>query len=256
MEDRLPELRLFAKGNPYFDDENGETEKPTHLDEFFIQCEEIRRQLLQMHDALNVLKLEYEGKIDRVSWRRKKQSNDVSNTLIDKINYQAKNIRLLLGGLQKIIPDKAYPTENRIKENLYQSLFNFFMTNMQKYQDIQNRFTNFITHNTKNQLLLVNPQATEEDINQANPDQIFSLSSRGNVALAYVQDRHQKILQLQRSLEEVQQMFIDLSVLVNQQSEVVDRIAFNIHNAKEDVLVATQELKQAQKISRRKCSLI
>ncbi len=133
------------------------------------------------------------------------------------------------------------------------------MDNMQKYQDIQDRFSNFITHNTKNQVRLVNPEATEEDINQAleaNPDQIFSLSSRATTALAYVQDRHQKILQLQRSLEEVQQMFIDLSALVQHQSEVVDRIAFNIHSAKEDVVVATQELKQAQKISRRKCSLM
>lgn len=48
-------------------------------------------------------------------------------------------------------------------------------------------------------------------------------------------------------------MFLDMAVLVEEQSEVIDRIAFQVTNVKNDVRTATNELREANKIQRRKC---
>lgn len=50
-------------------------------------------------------------------------------------------------------------------------------------------------------------------------------------------------------------MFVDMAVLVEEQSEVIDRIAFQVQNVKKDVRVATEELREANRIQRQKCSI-
>lgn len=130
---------------------------------------------------------------------------------------------------------------------------------MHEFQNVQGSYNDKSRNLIKSQVQLVNPNASDDDIQKAienGPDQIFSTSERAKVAaeaLTYIQDRHKEILKLQKSLEEVHQMFLDLAALVEQQGEVIDRIAFNISHAKEDVLKATEELKQANKQSRRAC---
>jgi len=133
---------------------------------------------------------------------------------------------------------------------------------MHEFQAVQGSYNERSRGIIKTQVQLVNPNASDEDIQKAienGPDQIFSTSERAKVAaeaLTYIQDRHKEILKLQKSLEEVHQMFLDLAALVEQQGETIDRIAFNISHAKEDVLKATEELRQANKQSRRGCSVM
>jgi t-SNARE complex subunit (syntaxin) len=40
--------------------------------------------------------------------------------------------------------------------------------------------------------------------------------------------RHKEVLKLEKSLQEVHQLFVDMAALVDQQGEVIDRIAFRV----------------------------
>lgn len=46
-----------------------------------------------------------------------------------------------------------------------------------------------------------------------------------------------------------------MAVLVEEQSEVIDRIAYQVANVKKDVRAATEELREANRIQRQKCSI-
>lgn len=74
---------------------------------------------------------------------------------------------------------------------------------------------------------------------------------------AYVdaQSRSRDITALVRSLAEVQSMFNDLSVLVNQQSEMLDSIENNVESAQTYIKKGNQSLKDAQELQKktRKC---
>jgi len=74
-----------------------------------------------------------------------------------------------------------------------------------------------------------------------------------NESYNYVVARHKEVLKLEKSLQEVHQLFVDMAALVDQQGEVIDRIAFRISNAKADVAAAKVELTEAYKIKKRTC---
>ena len=54
-----------------------------------------------------------------------------------------------------------------------------------------------------------------------------------NESYNYVQQRHKEVMKLEQSIQEVNQLFVDMAGLVDQQGEVVDRISHNVTNAKE-----------------------
>jgi len=193
--------------------------------------------------------------------KKKKREGKEIDTLIDNTNSTAQLLRKQLQTLGSEIPKEegeGLMTEDRIKKNIHNTLLEDFLDLMQDYQSIQNRHNEEMRKRVKTQVLLVDPKATDEDVDRAieNGPQLIFASDRAKAAhesLAYIQNKHTEILKLEKSLEEVHQLFVDMSVLVQEQSETINRIAFQVSNAKKDILVATDELRAANKIQRRKC---
>ena len=75
---------------------------------------------------------------------------------------------------------------------------------------------------------------------------------RAYSANLFVAARHEQILKLEQSLNEVHQLFMDLSFLIDEQGEVINRISFRVSNAKDDVIAAEEELVVAYKIKKKK----
>jgi len=237
------------------------------LDEYFVESEKVRKDLDQIKQDIVALRQAYLEKLDQVDTRNKKKTAQVDNVdrLVDQITKTAQRVRSKLEQVGKLLPrndGEGLNTEQRVMRNIHKALLSLFMEAMHEYQAVQSSYKDNSREIIKKQVQVVNPDATSDDIERAindGPEVIFSTSERAKVAteaLAYMQERHKEILKLQKSLEEVHQMFVDLAVLVDQQGEVIDRIAYNINNAKDDVLKATEELRQAHKDSKKKCVLM
>jgi t-SNARE complex subunit (syntaxin) len=69
-------------------------------------------------------------------------------------------------------------------------------------------------------------------------------------SLSYIDSRYKRFLQTAQKLNEVNQMFFEMLLLVQEQSEFIDRISFQISHSKEDIREATKELREAKKIKR------
>lgn len=142
--------------------------------------------------------------------------------------------------------------------NIHKALVHEFMDLMEIFQNTQNKFNEKSRDIVKTQVLLINPQATEEDIERAieeGPHMIFK-SDRAKAAaesLRYVQTKSKEIQKIEQSMNEVHQLFVEVAFLVDQQSEVIDRIAFQIQNVKRDIEEGNQHLKNAKRIQRRPC---
>jgi len=264
MEDRLVELQKLSKGNPYLGDTE-ELDNTGLLDDFFIESEKVRADIDLMNQTVANLRQAYLERLDQVDSRSKKKSTTDADNLVDTINKLSRKVREKLEEVGKSLPKddgSGLNTEQRVIRNIHKALLTSFMDTMRQYQEVQSTYKERSRDIIKKQVQLVNPDATNEEVEKAiesGSEQIFSTSDRAKVAseaLAYVQERHKEILKLQKSLEEVHQMFVDLAVLVEQQGEVIDRIAFNINHAKDDVLEATKELQEAHKQSKRKCSVM
>jgi len=132
---------------------------------------------------------------------------------------------------------------------------------MQEYQSVQNSHNEEMRRLVKAQVHLVDPQATDETVEKAilgGPQMIFSSEKvkAAQESLNYIQSKHTEILKLEKSLEEVHQLFVDMSVLVQEQSEMINSIAFQVANAKNDIRDATAQLREAGTALRKRPCLI
>jgi syntaxin 1B/2/3 len=103
------------------------------------------------------------------------------------------------------------------------------------YQTQESQFRKEVQEQQRRQYLIVNPEATEAEIREATMDggdtQIFQqalLNSdrRGQAqsTLRNVQQRHDAIQQIERTMIELQQLFQDLDAIVVQQDPLVENI--------------------------------
>jgi t-SNARE complex subunit (syntaxin) len=73
-------------------------------------------------------------------------------------------------------------------------------------------------------------------------------------ALAYVEDRHKQIVQISKDVKEVKDLFVEVSLLVNEQDGLITTIEQNVDNSANHVKTGVVEVKKAseyQKSSRK-----
>ena len=63
--------------------------------------------------------------------------------------------------------------------------------------------------------------------------------------LVYIEARHQDIIKLERNIRELNEMFLDLSILISDQGEQIDSIEKNLSNVDEYARAGEDQLKQA-----------
>ncbi|KYQ91273.1 t-SNARE family protein [Tieghemostelium lacteum] len=131
-------------------------------------------------------------------------------------------------------------TEERIRVNMQKTLTLKFVDLMKEYQEIQNNYKNKYQEKLERQYLIVKPNATKEELQKvieggSDSQQIFAetilyenLHKEAQNALAYVKNRHNDIVLLERSIAELHQLFMDMSVLVDAQGEILNVIEINV----------------------------
>jgi syntaxin 1B/2/3 len=121
------------------------------------------------------------------------------------------------------------------------------------YQTIESQFRKDVQEQQRRQYLIVNPQATEQEILQATESgadtQIFQqalLNSdrRGQAqsTMANVRQRHDAIQQIERTMTELAQLFQDLDTIVMQQDPMIMNIEEKAEETQTNMVQANQHL--------------
>ncbi|KAI0818548.1 t-SNARE [Irpex lacteus] len=145
----------------------------------------------------------------------------------------------------------------RIKKNRTDFARSKFVEALQNYQQVERDYRARYKQRVERQFRIVKPTATQEEINavvndtSGSGDQIFAQalsnsSAYGESRAAYreVQDRHADIQRIERTLEELAQLFNDMSVLVAQQDEIINTIDTQAAKVEDDT---RQGLEQTEK---------
>ncbi|CAH9101235.1 unnamed protein product [Cuscuta epithymum] len=120
----------------------------------------------------------------------------------------------------------------------------------QEYREVVERRVFTVTGN----------QADEETIDRlietGDGEQIFQKAireqGRGQImdTLAEIQERHDAVIELERKLLELQQIFLDMAVLVDAQGDMLNNIESQVHAAVDHVQSGTTALQKAKKLQR------
>lgn len=137
-----------------------------------------------------------------------------------------------------------------------------FLKLIQDYRIIDSNYKDENKEQAKRQYKIVQPEATEEEVEAAISDvggqQIFSqallnANRRGEAktALAEVQARHQELLKLEKTMAELTQLFNDMEQLVIEQEENIEVIDKNVENAQQDIEQGVGHTNKAVKSAKR-----
>ena len=130
---------------------------------------------------------------------------------------------------------------------------------IQKFQELESASRKDMQGRMERQARIAHPDATDAEIAQivSSDTQIFQQAVMGNRAeqanrvLGAVKQRHQEILQVERSLLEMIQLLNDMKEMLNEQGAMVEVIDVQAEQAAGDMVKANEELEVAVTTARK-----
>jgi len=193
------------------------------------------------------------------------RSSDELEALIDATNLGAVEVRGKLKELdlqtKRMSVAQQGTAAYRIRKNMQVALTRKFLDLMAEYQEVQTNYRNKYKEKLARQYKIVKPEASSSEIEQVvesgNPQifatQILDMQQHGYAkeALGYMEDRHRDVVRLEQSIQELHQLFLDVSLMVETQGEMVDQIEYNVGQTVAYTKEGVAQLQKAEKHKKR-----
>ena len=156
--------------------------------------------------------------------------------------------------------------DKNVRQTQIGSLKNQFKGVIQNYQEVEQAYRQKYRQRQERQLRIVKPDATPQEVKAAldddNGGQIFSQAllnsnrhgeARG--ALREVQERHEDIKRIERTIVELAQLFQEMDILITEQDDQVNAIESTAVNVEQDMsqgLGATGKAVKSARSARKK----
>ncbi|TCD71435.1 syntaxin [Steccherinum ochraceum] len=188
-----------------------------------------------------------------------------SHAVLDDLSTQTRDLgNSIKNRIQQLEKQPVQPGEDiRMRKNRISFARNKFVEALQNYQTVERDYRAKYKQRVERQFKIVKPDATPEEISavvddvQGGGDQIFaqaltSSTRYGESRAAYreVQDRHEDIRRIERTLEELAQLFNDMSTLVTQQDDAIQGIETSAQRVEADTEGGLTQTEKAVKYAR------
>ncbi|KAH0500006.1 Syntaxin-19 [Microtus ochrogaster] len=186
------------------------------------------------------------------------------STIAKEIKIQAEHINRALGDLVKEV--KKSEVENgpssvvtRILQSQYAAMFRHFQQSMFLYNETiaskQEKCKTFIVR----QLEVAGKEVSEEDVNnmlQHGKWEVFNESlltetSITKAQLSEIEQRHKELVSLENQVKDLRDLFIQISLLVEEQGESINNIQVMVASTKDYVINTKEKFGLAVKYKRR-----
>lgn len=225
-------------------DELNQTSAPVHqpedLADFFNDVDDIRRCLMQYDDNIERIEALHKRSLAETNLESEEFIQRQLDCLLDDTRSLSHMLRDRIKRLESVSQHDM--TKKTQAENLKRQ----FMTNIQKFQSTEAAFRQRYREVAERQLRIVDPEATDAEIQQAIADtsgqQIFSQAllqsnrrGEARAALTEVQLRQREIQKIEETLIELAELFQDMERLVAEQEEQVTYIDETVGKAQADI---------------------
>eukprot|EP01104_Vermistella_antarctica_P004911 TRINITY_DN1532_c0_g1_i3.p1 TRINITY_DN1532_c0_g1~~TRINITY_DN1532_c0_g1_i3.p1 ORF type:complete len:324 (-),score=108.11 TRINITY_DN1532_c0_g1_i3:216-1187(-) len=129
----------------------------------------------------------------------------------------------------------------KIRQNFHRNLTREFFETLHDYNGAQRKHKERFVSKVTRQALIVNPDITEGEvesmIENGKTENMFaeSVLDAGKMdaadALQSMQEQYHDLVELQKSIIELHQMFVEVAVLIEAQGEMMDQIEYNVSNS-------------------------
>lgn len=237
----------------------------TNLDKFFQDVEVIKQELNHLEVLHHQLQSSNEESktlhnAKSIKTLRSKMDNDVALSL-----KKAKMIKNGLEGLDRSnLSNRKLPdcgpgsSTDRTRTSVVNGLRKQLQSSMKSFNELRQKMTTEHRETVQRRYYTV----TGENADEATVDKLISTGQsetflqkaiqeqgRGQVmdTVLEIQERHDAVTVIERSLKELHQVFMDMAVLVEHQGEQLDDIESHVNRANSYVTRGTQQLNEARK---------
>ncbi|KAF1800945.1 t-SNARE [Mucor lusitanicus] len=213
------------------------------LDGFFEEVESIKDAITMVNENIDAVERLHTAAL--MSYNEQQWSQLSSQLQNMKKDTTSRNLRIKarLTELENANSRQGQTPDGQMRRTQFSALKKRFMDTIQRYQDIERAYQQKYRQRIERQIKIVKPEATQDEIddildNADDDAQIFTQSlmqatRRGHAkaVLSEVQNRHDDIKNIEKTIVELHQLFMDMSVLVERQQETVNAVEQNAETA-------------------------
>nr|XP_032799928.1 syntaxin-1A-like isoform X2 [Petromyzon marinus] len=256
MRDRLQELRQEKQSFLAPESSDGEragAEIPMdNLDSFLSKVNETNVELDSLGVAVQEVKRLHLAILSDVEPREsdRKQLDDV----MFSITSTARRVRTQLKDLDTMleIPDDS-STRLRMRKTTHTMASQRFVDVMKEYNSLQTEHRDLCKKRILRQMEISGQNVTAEQLDSLIESGSSSVFTQGYILesqltrqqLGEIQSRHEELLKLEKSIQEVHDMFINIAIMVASQGDMVNNIEEHVKSASEHTEKGRTVLEQA-----------
>ncbi|XP_052802370.1 syntaxin isoform X2 [Mya arenaria] len=267
--DRLPALKATQSDDDDADDVQVGVDASGFMDEFFAQVEEIRQMIDKIAANVEEVKMKHSGILSAPQTDDK--TKEELEELMNDIKRTANKVRAKLKVIEQNIEQEEHSSKStadlRIRKTQHATLSRKFVEVMNDYNACQIDYRERCKGRIQRQLEITGKTTTNDELEemlesgnlQVFTQDIIMETQQAKQTLADIEARHADIMKLEKSIQELHDMFMDMAMLVEQQGEMIDRIEYNVEQAVDYVETAKMDTKKAVKYqskARRKLIMI
>jgi len=159
--------------------------------------------------------------------------------------------------------EHAPNAEVRIRESMQATLAKKFYDLMSNYQELKAKNATKYRDRVRHQVEVASGNKPTEDeldeiLEAGDTNRLFAAKILADKrhddaanALIFIKDRHNDILKLEKSINELYQIFLDMATLVETQGEMIDQIEFQVSKSVEYTDEAVKQLVKASAAAKR-----
>ena len=188
-------------------------------------------------------------------------SADVSGkieALMAKVNQMTNRTRRTLQEMDAVTRELTVSCPKgsgnlRMRESNHRQLSKSFMDVMRNYQKVQEHYQEKYRAQLQRQYLIVKPRASKAELAELTRDpeamkvQVFAMSVKedSKKTLSQMKNRLQDMQNIEKSILELNQMFLQMQDLVVSQGEVINRIEYNVDQIEDYTAQAAKNMDSA-----------
>ncbi|PVU89619.1 hypothetical protein BB559_005017 [Furculomyces boomerangus] len=272
--DRYQELRAVRKESnaDVLVEEVGErTKEKTDMENFYTRISEVDDRIDKVNELVPKIQKLYEKNLTSINPEKEKEYTTEIDRNVMEANNELNSIRRRLLEIENENNKPGFSSgDQAVRRGRHAALLRKFTETIENYRSVERDSQMRYKTRIERQIKIVNPNATDEEISRAieegNARTVFQQSvlksertAKAKKTLDLVETRNKDIKNIEKTITELNNMFLEVQDMVNRQQEMLDNIENAVQTTEQYTFRANEDIEQAivyRKSSRKKLWII
>lgn len=250
----MPKLQEYLRQQDQVSHNVDNLQEPL-ITNFLTKAEQIRLAIEEFENKVKSIQSEYRSVLFNpfADEETKKTLEHHAAELYRNANRISTDLKGMIRDIQTRCAETVSDADIRVYETQYTTLRSKFVSAMEEYMKCQVEYKDGWKERIRRQFMIAGQIITEEEIEEMlDRPESFHVgfvvdTSKAKQTLSDLEARNAEIEKVEKSIQEMHNMFVDFSVLVQQQGKVIDRIESIIVRSKTAVEKGNTRLRKARR---------